>query len=287
MAKNSLYFFVLLLSLSPIIFLGGGLNLRLNRINYKYFLYAAAVGAIISLGTYLIVGGDQSLASLVIYSYLNYWNDFIIILWLVALASHGFLNKSIVSSRSEFLLVFMLISGAVLLSASRASIVFLIFTFIGLAKDIKLNFIHFVAAIGLSFIALAKDERLNEKFQSVLYGDPVSGRGEIWETAFALWSENPITGVSDIDISSLHSTWVDMFAIFGLSGVFLFISLLISMRRVISCANKKTISLGLIGFFVGPFSFNVPLRQLNILFALIILISLVLNADRNLFDHSK
>ena len=287
LSKNSLYSFVLLFSLSPIIFGWGGLNLSLERINYKYFLYAAAVGSIASLGAYLVVGGEQYLASLVIYSYLNYWNDYMIILWLISFSSHGFSNKSIVSSKMEFLLVFVLISGAVLLSASRASIVFLIFAFIGFAKDVKLNFFHFMAPIGLSLTALANDRRLNEKFESVLHADPVSGRGDIWESGFAILAENPIFGVSDIDISSLHSTWVDIFVIFGLSSVFLFTVLLISIRKLISNSIQKTISLGLIGFFLGPFSFNVPLRQLNIFFALFILISLALSARRNFCAHSK
>ena len=184
-------------------------------------------------------------------------------------------------------LIFVLIYGALLLSASRASIVFLIFAFIGFAKDVKLNFFHFMAPIGLSLTALANDRRLNEKFESVLHADPVSGRGDIWESGFAILAENPIFGVSDIDISSLHSTWVDIFVIFGLSSVFLFTVLLISIRKLISNSIQKTISLGLIGFFLGPFSFNVPLRQLNIFFALFILISLALSARRNFCAHSK
>ncbi len=279
--KNSLYALVLLLSLVPIIFHWDGLNIYPSKICCEIFLYASAVGAIASLVIYLVVGGDQYMASLLIYSYLNYWNDYIILLWLISYACYGFSNKKIDYLKRVFLPVLVLIAGAVLLSASRASIVFLIFVFFGFARDLKLNKFHYFAAVIFSGLLLFNDDRLYEKFQSVLYGDPVSGRGDIWELGLSLWGENPFFGVSDVDISSLHSAWVDMFVLFGLSGVFLILFATTYVARVVSISRHKTISLGLIGFFLGPFSFNVPLRQLNILFALLVLISLVLSARRN------
>lgn len=285
--KNSLYALVLLLSLAPLVFDWDWLNIFPSRLNYKIFLYASAVGAITSLVVYLVVGGDQYLASLLLYSYLNYWNDYIILLWLISYACYGISNKKIGCLKMEFLSVLLLIAGAVLLSASRASIVFLIFVFIGFARDLKLNKFYYFATVIFSVLLLINDDRLYEKFQSVLYGDPFSGRGDIWEMGLSLWSENPIFGVSDVDISSLHSVWVDIFVLFGLSGVFLIVFAVTSVARVVSISRHKTLSLGLIGFFLGPFSFNVPLRQLNILFALLILTSLVLSARRNSCAHAK
>lgn len=94
-------------------------------------------------------------------------------------------------------------------------------------------------------------------------------------------SENPFFGISEVDISSLHSTWADMFVLFGLSGLFLIVLSIMSVARAVSISRYKTLSLGLIGFFLGPFSFNVPLRQLNILFALLMLVSLVSSARWN------
>lgn len=178
--KNSLYALVLLLSLTPIILDWGRLNIYSSKINYRIFLYASAVGAVASVVIYFVVGRDQFLASLLIYSYLNYWNDYILLLWLISYAYVRSINEKKVFLKIEFLSILFLISVAILLSASRASIVFLLFVFIGFARDLKLNKFYYPVAIFFSVSLLFNDDRLYEKFQSVLYGDPFSGRGDIW-----------------------------------------------------------------------------------------------------------
>lgn len=258
---------------------GGGLKLNLAIIHYKAFLFTAAIAASSSLFVYIAKNYDQYAASLVIHSYLNYWNDYIILLWLVAVASTD-LSKgnNIVRFRIEFISVFILIAIAILLSASRASIVFLMCVFWGAVKDFKLPKYGYLIGIILSIFLIINDDRLGQKLESTFYGDSVSGRAEIWAGGIEILRDYLFFGPSNVDVTSFHSMLLEMLIVFGISSFGLILIVLISSIKVILASRCAVLSYGFFGFLLGPFSFNAPLRQLNILFILSLLVLLIVDS---------
>lgn len=276
LVKQSIYSLVLLISVTP--FLVAWFNVRPQNngaLWYREFLFAAFIGSISSIIVFFIFGMDQYEASLVLYSYLNYWNDYVILLWVVAAVL--FTRSSYCNGHTlgvMFNLVFLSISVSTLLSVSRSSLVFLFFVFIGFANLMQFKWKSIVFLIIPSLIIFYFSDRFQEKLLSIMYGDPFSGRGSIWLSGLSDLYNYPFFGVPSVAISSHHSTVLDILVSFGLSSIFIFFVIALSVYKILNRAQSAPLLFSIVGFFLGPLSFNEPLRQLNIFLLFTILIAI-------------
>lgn len=281
---DSLYVLLVLFQLLPIFILLLEFS-KVNNLLYSFkkipnvFLIASIIAAFSSISGFVIFKGEQSRVSEFIYGYLNYWNDYTILLFSISVVMRQVLG--FYSERKELTILwvfaFALVVLSTVLSGSRASLIFVVVLFFGIPiSNFKKIFFAFLGFCLLVPVAI-QNERLYVKINRILEGDVYSGRDLIWGQALDAFFENPFFGIERLpELSSLHSTFAEMVFFLGLFWFPLVISvIMLALFYVYMKAqifNVSFLNFLYVGFLLGPFAFNAPLRQFHI-FSLMTLLS--------------
>ena len=234
------------------------------------FLYASLIAAVSSLAVFASLGGDQFMASQIIYGYLNYWNDYTILLYGISVVMNSVSSSytSGIKHENVWLIVFIVVFLSVCFSGSRASLLFIWFLFFGMPIANFKKFLMSIGCIALVSPVVLSNERIYVKLKRIITGDIYSGRDDIWGNAFQSFMNTPLFGIESSNISSLHSTFIELLFFVGVFWFFviILISLLffVNLYKVKHHLNDSFIVFLLLGFAFGPMAFNAPLRQIHI-----------------------
>lgn len=244
------------------------------------FIRAAFIAASSSIIVFIFSAGNQYQASQIIYGYLNYWNDYTILLFGLAVVMKQ--SAELDCSRKElsmtWSMIFMLIFMSTVFSGSRSSLIFALVLFFGIPISRVKKLLASLVVVSLIVPVLLRNERLYTKFERILVGDIYSGRDLIWGDTLNRFMKTPFFGIDSTELSSLHSTFAEIIFFVGLFWLPVVASIIVlsfyQVYRIARAVDIPFLMFMFLGFFLGPFAFNAPLRQLHIY--LLIMISAIL-----------
>jgi hypothetical protein len=244
---------------------------------------AIIIGSLSSIIAYIYTLNKIENASSIIYGYFNYWNDYLIILLSVSIYLNYIENKKVIINKKLFLAIF-LIFICIILSGSRASLIFFIFVIYGIKKFINLKYLLICTIVGFIF-AYAYVDRFKDKIKQIVSDDYDSGRFNIWSSGIDK-IDNIFIGSNAGTISSYHSTWIQFLLEGGLITFFITsLIILYGVNRFKGILFTHFIGFFTLGLCLGPMLFNMPLRQAHIASTLIIFYIFVRNVNFKLNDN--
>lgn len=263
-------------------FRGGDMSEFFIRKTMRCLLFTLTVGSLAPFVTAILYGRDFSAS--VFHGYYNYYQDMLIVLLCCFFGLVAELKKyrSVhYVSRVFFIVLTLFVFCSVVFSGSRSSIVFISLLLIFHNPLILLSVLF---VLYFSYVFGFLDEYIYDKVEYMINKDPSSGRYDIYESVLDNLSWLP-KDAFDTSLSSAHSGYLELLSLYGLLPsvlmlVYIFLVVFFFSRSLLG--EQRLLFLGLmLGFFLGPFAFNAPLRQLAIIASLLFLFFLYKSFSKN------